>query len=86
MSESKVINNVLLFSRINEQEEASIVGGYTYTVKRGDSLFKIAKRYCGKGNKWTQIYKDNKRKIGSNPDLIRPGQKLYLRCSGIPWQ
>lgn len=54
--------------------------GWWYTVVSGDSLFKIAKRYYGDGNLWTQIYnyKKNRKIIGSNPDLIRPGMQIEL--------
>jgi len=50
----------------------------TYTVKPGDSLWRIAQRELGNGNRWTEIYNLNKKVIGNNPSLIRPGQKLIL--------
>lgn len=52
----------------------------TYTVKKGDSLWAIAKRQYGKGAQWTKIYNNskNKKTIGKNPNLIRPGQKLVI--------
>jgi nucleoid-associated protein YgaU len=46
-------------------------------VRRGDSLWRIAKRHLGNGKKWSQFYRLNKRKI-DNPDLIYPGQTLIL--------
>lgn len=49
----------------------------TYTVKKGDSLYKIAKKFYGNGNKYTKIYNANKSQI-SNPNLIRIGQKLII--------
>lgn len=49
----------------------------TYTVKAGDSLWKIAQRIYGNGNQWTKIYEANRDKI-KNPDLIYPGQKLTI--------
>ena len=45
-----------------------------YIVQRGDSLSKIAKK-LGIPN-WRTLYEQNKAVIGSNPNLIRPGQKL----------
>jgi len=48
-----------------------------YTVRRGDSLWKIAKRYYGSGRRYGRICRANRRKI-SNPDMIYPGQRLRL--------
>ena len=52
----------------------------TYTVKTGDSLWKIAKSLFGDGSRWSDIYnyKNNKSIIGANPNLIRPGQVLSI--------
>jgi len=49
----------------------------TYTVVHGDTLSKIATAHHVKGG-WHQLYKDNKKVIGSNPNLIRPGERLTL--------
>ena len=46
-----------------------------YVVKKGDTLSSIAKRY---GTTWQQLYEKNKRTIGSNPNLIKPGQELIV--------
>ena len=50
----------------------------TYTVKKNDSLFIIAKRYYGNGEKWRAIYDANKKTIGKNPNDIEPGMKLVI--------
>lgn len=50
----------------------------TYTVKKGDSLFLIAKKVLGDGSKWREIYSRNRSIIGPNPNLIYPGQVLTL--------
>lgn len=49
----------------------------TYTVKSGDCLWNIAKKYYGNGSKYTVIYEANKSKI-KNPNLIYPGQVLTI--------
>lgn len=49
----------------------------TYTVKSGDSLWVIAKKFYGNGAKYTMIYNSNKSKI-KNPNLIYPGQVLTI--------
>jgi len=51
--------------------------GKTYTVVRGDSLSKIAKREYGDMTKWRKIYEAN-RDVIDNPDLIEPGQNLII--------
>jgi nucleoid-associated protein YgaU len=57
--------------------QASPVGGRSYTVKKGDSLSKIAKREYGDAQQWHRIYEANRDTI-ANPELIYPGQVLQL--------
>ena len=52
--------------------------GGSYTVVKGDCLWKIAKKYYGDGGKWTVIYNANKSVVGGNPNLIYPGQVLTI--------
>lgn len=49
----------------------------TYTVKKGDCLWNIAKKIYGDGSKYTAIYEANKDKI-TNPNLIYPEQVLII--------
>lgn len=49
----------------------------TYTVKSGDCLWTIAKKYYGNGAQWNKIYNANKGKI-NNPNLIYPGQVFTI--------
>lgn len=50
----------------------------TYTVKKGDCLWNIAKAMYGNGADYTKIYNANKSVVGSNPNLIYPGQVLTI--------
>lgn len=51
------------------------------TVHPGDTLSRIAAAQCGgKVDDWTGIYKHNRAIIGSNPNLIVPGQRLKIVC------
>lgn len=50
----------------------------TYTVVKGDCLWRIAKRFYGNGSKYPVIYDANRGVIGGNPNLIYPGQVLTI--------
>lgn len=50
----------------------------TYTVKSGDCLWNIAKKFYGNGSDYTKIYNANKGTIGKNPNLIYPGQVFVI--------
>ena len=43
-----------------------------YVIQKGDTLWKIAKKFYGKGSSWPKIHEANKEAI-PNPDLIHPG-------------
>ncbi|TME06564.1 MAG: LysM peptidoglycan-binding domain-containing protein [Chloroflexi bacterium] len=68
-----------LISRTNKEDQmAQATPGSNYTVQPGDTLYSIAQRAYGDGNKWQIIYDANKQVIGSNPNLLRPGEVLYI--------
>ncbi|MEU2874611.1 transglycosylase family protein [Streptomyces olivoreticuli] len=50
----------------------------SYTVEKGDTLHRLAKNF---GTDWKQLYELNKQTIGSNPNLIYPGQKLVTKTA-----
>ena len=52
--------------------------GKTYTVVSGDSLSLITGRLWGDVLLWPILYDANRAVVGSNPNLIKPGQKLTV--------
>jgi hypothetical protein len=48
-----------------------------YRVQSGDSLWRIAKKFYGRGSQWQKIYEANRDEI-DNPSLIYPDQILYI--------
>lgn len=57
---------------------ADEVSSTVYTVVKGDTLCKIAKKLTGSSTNWKAIYEQNKDVIGGNPDSIYPGQELII--------
>lgn len=64
-----------------------------YYVAPGDSLSKIALRWYGNAGSWTDIYNANRKGYTrpdgspgfiSNPNYLRPGDKLWLPGTGGP--
>jgi len=54
-----------------------------YTVQPGDTLAKVASRYC---TTWQEIYQINYYAIGPDPNVLVPGTLLYVpnRCAAPP--
>ena len=72
------INNIANPNVIYPGQVIKINGGTvekTYTVKSGDTLSGLANKY---GTTWQNIYNNNRDIIGSNPNLIKPGQVLKI--------
>lgn len=52
-------------------------GNMPYTVKSGDTLISIARKYYSDGAKWKRIYMANQTVL-SSPDALEPGQVLVI--------
>ncbi len=50
-------------------------GGSSYTVQKGDTLFRIAKQHYGDGKQWQRIAAANP---GLSPQSLKAGQKVYI--------
>jgi len=59
-----------------KHRKAPTAGGI-YVVHSGDTLSGIARKRDVPGG-WQNLYRMNKKTIGSNPGLIHPGQRLHL--------
>lgn len=67
-------------TRPKKTGEKTVTKNTNYTVKQGDSLSLIAKKYYGDVTKWRKIYNyaPNRKVIGANPNKIKAGQKLVI--------
>jgi nucleoid-associated protein YgaU len=50
----------------------------TYTVKRGDGFYLIAKRVLGAGSRWPEIFELNKALVDGDVHGLKPGMVLNL--------
>jgi len=50
-------------------------GAACYVVRQGDTLSRIASAF---GTSVQAVYESNRTTIGADPNIIRPGQKLYI--------
>jgi len=60
-----------------EEAGTTAVSFEKYTVKKGDTLQKISKKFYGTSKKWMRIYNANKANLGG-PNKIYPGQTLNI--------
>ncbi len=61
----------------NQQVLPGPTKAITYTVRKDDTLQKIAKKYYGTYSAWLKIYNANKEKI-KNPNFLRPGTEITI--------
>ena len=72
-------------SVVAEPEEATMTVIKNYTVKKGDTLQTISRKFYGTTKRWNEIYESN-RKILKSPHSIYPGQVIEVpieEVSGI---
>jgi nucleoid-associated protein YgaU len=50
----------------------------TYTVKAGDSLWRIAQNKLGDGNRYMEVFYANRDKMDSPQSVIHPGDELKV--------
>ena len=62
---------------VSAPEAAAAPAPVFYTIQSGDSLWKIASRHYGDGNKWNALFEAN-REVIKDPDLIYPGQQIRV--------
>jgi LysM repeat protein len=60
-----------------QKSEKGEKGAEQYTVATGDTLAAIAREHDTEGG-WRKLYEANRKTVGSDPDLIHPGQRLAL--------
>ena len=58
--------------------EEMLIKDDEYIVQPGDSLSAIAAKFYVGADLWPGVYKINKKLIGSDPDMIRPGMILKI--------
>lgn len=76
--------NVLRIGEVLAIPTLSPTAGAIYIVQPGDSLSLIAQRAYHDGNQWPLIYNANRQVIGSNPDLLQPGEVLHIPPISAP--
>jgi len=77
-AETRAEDNRVQTERANRgKHRKAAASGDVYVVRRGDTLSAIARNRDVPGG-WQKLYRINKATIGSNPGLIRPGQRLHL--------
>lgn len=60
-----------------EEPKVKTVSGKSYTVKKGDTLSIISRKFYGDSKQWKKIYDANRSKI-KNPDILVPGIDLII--------
>lgn len=70
----RISGNTRIMSNVTYAREKQI----SYTIKQGDTLWNLAKRYLGNGALYTKIYELNRDVIGVDPSILRVGMVITL--------
>lgn len=79
---AKFINNDGTKTQIRQEDNAPKAENQSYSVKSGDSLWSIAKKFYNDGSKWKTIYNANTSVI-SNPNVIKTGMVITIPKEAI---
>jgi len=58
-------------------ESAAPLIGNTYTVAKGDTLYRLARRFYSDQGRWREIWNANRTRV-PNPDVLSIGTKLII--------
>lgn len=65
-------------ARVQPEEAAEEPTAISHRVNKGETLFKIAKQYTGRGQNWKAIAAFN---TGLKPGALKPGQEILIPAS-----
>ena len=71
------LRSVKVTTRQAKKSSTTVAARGTYVVRSGDTLSRIASRKDVRGG-WKSLYAKNRGAVGSNPNVIRVGQRLAL--------
>ena len=76
--EAKAVEEGKYVEEAEQQVESGVkVSTREYVVKANDSLWKIAEKELGNGNRWKYLYEMNKDRI-KNPNKLKKGVKILI--------
>lgn len=78
---NKPVKRIATLSAARILSVSSVALASDYTVTRGDSLWKIAKKQLGAGSRWSEVYEANRETI-ANPNRVYAGQ-VIVRCKAL---
>lgn len=58
-------------------EPLAPIGGEVYVVQKGDTLYKLARRFYDDQSRWRDIWEANKTRV-PDPDKLQVGMKLII--------